>query len=1203
MAENVLTSVLGLTDGAGQDIVEVNMHETAIANMGLKLLKLHPPLNVKVIDETVHKPEIMSCAVKVHGPRGEMRPKGGGSSECSKQKDFYGNFQVSQITTSPMFEFKVSISSQRPAWIVSHMFGITDASVIFIKKAVNVFEVSDSSGAYLTVGTKPVNGTQKIVQPNVDSMHLNLPYKDHPVLYAVHLEVKDIADNIKQARRFVLYDNSSTIVFNESVPLLVSSAGSKSQHVWQTNHGKLCFLWKGRYYNNKYIHSNLLKPINAAPHGMINGLYEQNTGLLPVTGTVNIHGITGFMYTLSKGDSVIFQNKTVPNFTSQHICLSPTVNDGETFYFQLTAIDIMDNTFDDEIDVHIDASIPEVENVWLVRDGYERLFVHNSTDLSKMILQFDAFDPHSGIFTVKWGIGTTGGGMELGHGSLGVIKHNDSCVSSENCYCPAVGLCEQSNYTLSLNSLVHNNTHIGNHNREYFFTITVTNMAHLVTVEHLDILVDDSPPVEGVVQEGPIDGPDIDYTSLDQVIVHWHGFIDHESGTKLYRVGIAKNCLTGQQFMDGIKNFTDLFVTETTEQSIIVPLSSEGKHFITVVAYNNAMEPSKPVCSDGIVLDKTSPKIENISLTNARVAETVACSNNTAWFVHENVTRIKLADVPSCRRRCQGSKFDPLLMSLPEEIIVSRDDEISAFMCNRLARYNNTQIYIPTDTLDLNWDIREDFSQIRNVFVGFGTNLGSKGMPDIVGYQNAKHKRWFRDQHPALSSGTNMYIFIKVMNKAGLTSIATYGPVLIDETPPICPTTIEARVSEQDVILQWNQSTFYDREQREQIGSIFFRIGHMYKFVTPFLQWKINESPNCTDLQGHCILYPVHRLQYYDTELSLPFSFELHVYNYAGHYCSVKSKQFSLPSKFPPGHGVVYDIDPRKDTNDKRTTDTDYTTTANKFCVSWTGFWHHKDVTFKSMVENIEVYSCANDLDFQTSSEIVEIHWTIDANLNDSSTCATLKTVDVGVSQHALISELNLSPGSYPGGQDVVMFTNAGLSEGVVHRNITLTPGNAYYGTVTSVSQGVIFDNSPPIKGMVHVGGILVHSYVTSKGSLSIHWMNFKDPESGISKFEVGIGSNTYSTDVKALAHVNGDFTLFPKDGMHDGLKYYVTMKFDLDYQLDVISLSCHWTDFVDPHSLMLYYRVGLGTSPGETDVFPFYNVALRKDPHYKHNG
>jgi hypothetical protein len=43
---------------------------------------------------------------------------------------------------------------------------------------------------------------------------------------------------------------------------------------------------------------------------------------------------------------------------------------------------------------------------------------------------------------------------------------------------------------------------MGNHNRNYNFTLKVTNNAHLFNIEHVDILVDDSPPEVGVLFEG-----------------------------------------------------------------------------------------------------------------------------------------------------------------------------------------------------------------------------------------------------------------------------------------------------------------------------------------------------------------------------------------------------------------------------------------------------------------------------------------------------------------------------------------------------------------------------------------------------------------------------------------------------------------------------------------------------------------------------
>lgn len=72
----------------------------------------------------------------------------------------------------------------------------------------------------------------------------------------------------------------------------------------------------------------------------------------------------------------------------------------------------------------------------------------------------------------------------------------------QNCYCPDIGNCEFYKYTIPLNKLQNINTHIGNHNRNYFFEIRVTNQANLSSTEYIDVLVDESPPAKGVVYEG-----------------------------------------------------------------------------------------------------------------------------------------------------------------------------------------------------------------------------------------------------------------------------------------------------------------------------------------------------------------------------------------------------------------------------------------------------------------------------------------------------------------------------------------------------------------------------------------------------------------------------------------------------------------------------------------------------------------------------
>ena len=45
------------------------------------------------------------------------------------------------------------------------------------------------------------------------------------------------------------------------------------------------------------------------------------------------------------------------------------------------------------------------------------------------------------------------------------------------------------NYSISLNQLIEADKHIGENNRSYFFTITVSNNALLSTTEHVDVFV------------------------------------------------------------------------------------------------------------------------------------------------------------------------------------------------------------------------------------------------------------------------------------------------------------------------------------------------------------------------------------------------------------------------------------------------------------------------------------------------------------------------------------------------------------------------------------------------------------------------------------------------------------------------------------------------------------------------------------------
>ncbi|XP_069134357.1 uncharacterized protein [Argopecten irradians] len=721
-------------------------------------------------------------------------------------------------------------------------------------------------------------------------------------MYGIVLDVKDIAINVKHARRFVIFDNSPEKLIREDNHLYSTTAVASTGYKWQTNHGDLCYSWKDRYYNEKL--KVLLRPIKPDYHGQFIGIYEQISGILPVSGTENVDGITEFYFSLS-------------NYTT--MCLSPPLQDGEIYWFDIVAKDIMNHTFSEHVYTHVDSSEPEIFDIGLEKDGYKLLNVHNSSDLSKMILKFNALDIHSGLYSVDWSLGTTFGGHDIGNGSLGVarlgpnirpksaqtihspflcglnngVNHyclQESCPEHSNCYCPSVGVCAYYNFSLSLNSLVHLNTHNGNHNCVYHFTSSVTNEARLSFVENKEGLADDSPPAVGVVSEGSVVGEDIDYTSEETVTVHWDGFIDHESGIHSYKVGVGNSCLDKDAF-GGINNSDVTLHDETsTFQSARVTLAVEGQYFVTVVAYNNAMESSYPVCSDGIVLFKTPPLIINVTLKSATSTECMVCSEGTA---------------------CDG----------------------------------HGTIYLQIDLIDLQWNAIDTGSQIRDVYIAVGSTEDSSLSADLIDYHISSHTDYYKSRHVGLSDGDEIYIFVKITNSAVLTSTATIGPVIVDETPPVCPPSLPVLTQNGSLYIHWSEGAIADEEQKESISTFLYRVGRQGQYVSLFKQMDDPDADTCVVKGQICLNIPLLQLHVYDSDLHLTFTIQLHVFNHAGYHCTVNTNNFSLPSQNPPGHGVVYDVIRNDGGYVDGRQDIDVSVSLEEFCVTWEGVSHVGDMT------------------------------------------------------------------------------------------------------------------------------------------------------------------------------------------------------------------------------------------------------------------
>ncbi|KAL3857349.1 hypothetical protein ACJMK2_012025 [Sinanodonta woodiana] len=782
------------------------------------------------------------------------------------------------------------------------------------------------------------------IEKNITVHHFIFP--NEPAIYIIKLEVHDVAGNVQETRRVVLYDKSSTVQIDHTHALVVKSASSVTNHTWQTNHGPICVDWTKRYYNSFHRNTNGLHRIAVDPG--VSSEYDQISGPLPVNGTLNVDGIIMFKYQWEVDNQSRSAIHQLDNVTDQSFCKNISLSDGQTLNIFVTPIDINNRSLTENITIHIDASGPEIYNIWLLKGNHRQLYVHDSSDLSKMNLSFEALDKNSGLYSIEWRLGTQARHDDVGSGSIAVnrLGNRTACNPEETCYCPMIGVCENFNYMLKPDTLVARGTHLGQHNRDYFITIAVTNNARLVTVEQLDILVDDSPPASGVIQEGSTFEPDLDYASEGNITLNWDGFIDHESGIKQYSVGIASRCLTLEELQNNatVNDSKIIQIKNVVGNDAHFSIMGQGHYFSSIIAYNNAMRPSAVVCSDGFTIDSSPPLISNMVVKNAKCNELIACDKDTVYLIRDNLMKIPLKKTTECEKKCKSVKTFPFLSSLVIGYSDSNDTDIADDLCQRLSGFSEEWfIYLPSSNIQMEYSPTDNESQILSVEVGFASDSSQVDAPDIEDYTALHVHSKYTKNHAGLDRGKPLYLILKVENKAKLQTVVAFGPIVIDETAPYNAGILGLFQDSKYVYCWWKNDTFLDPEQKQPIDFVLYRIGVNNQYQTPILQIPVGVKCPVPDASG-CIRYPIRHLQENNAEKNLDFYFELNVYNKAGHSTTLRSDTFNIPSKYPPGQGMVLDIDPTRNDN---STDVDFVIDGSAICAVWTGFHHHLNVTFE----------------------------------------------------------------------------------------------------------------------------------------------------------------------------------------------------------------------------------------------------------------
>ncbi|XP_061166364.1 uncharacterized protein LOC133175283 [Saccostrea echinata] len=761
-------------------------------------------------------------------------------------------------------------------------------------------------------------------------------------LFEIHLEVVDNSGegNVQIARRFVLFDNCSNVQKNPNKNLFIATADINSNRTWQTQKRKLCFDWTGRFFNTLHKKTNLLKPIKRK--STIAEDYEDNDYPLPRNGTANIDGIVELNFTITLNGKKRIVNQRHENVLIQKHCASLPLKDGDSVTVDVVATDIMGNFNSDSTTVFIDTSVPEITNMGLNKGDFRGLFVHNTIELSKMKMILTIRDVHSGIKSIQWYLGTRLGQADIGDGTLAVnrLYNGTDCINDTECYCPFHGPCEKSIYSIDMSKLMtkHNNT--GQHNRDYFFTFVVTNNAFLQTVEHLDILVDESAPVKGVVREGAPGEKDNDFTNENNTVLNWDGFIDHESGIRSYKVVMFSRCLRLNEILS-IRSNESIIIVNTTKKSARLYFPKKGKYFTSVIAFNNAGESSDVACSDGITYDMSPVQIFNLAGQRFITKKGIACDeNDNPFIILDNLTKIQLKNSSRCTQICRNFSFPGFIKNLPQINNAYADEIYSEGMCEKVPPFNNQEIYVPSDKIEVSWEFRDLESQLDDFLVGFGQSDSEYLSPSLLSYTKTLGRPRYINYHPGLRSAEIFWMYIKSINKAGVEETVRVGPMIIDSTPVVVVKELDLVIENGNIYIGWENDTFIDQEETDPINSILFRIGKQSKFVTPFLQhYRTNDCPRSN--MADCIIYPIERLHPSKTENSAKYLVEIIVTNKAGHIGTTKSRSFWIPSQIPPGPGVVIDTDTSE------FSDMDYILYPSKLCVKWKGFEHHENITFE----------------------------------------------------------------------------------------------------------------------------------------------------------------------------------------------------------------------------------------------------------------
>ncbi|XP_060572684.1 uncharacterized protein LOC132730723, partial [Ruditapes philippinarum] len=476
---------------------------------------------------------------------------------------------------------------------------------------------------------------------------------DAPGPYSVEIVVHDRAKNYKVARRIILYDNASVVDLYGKQASVVQAI----ENGWiNKNSEQIEIEWPHRFRNIR--HSN---------GGWLNAVQENNDisrdlddregrSSRTIDKLNNINGIVRFdiariVEVDGKTDYISFEPVPDDFFKLEKMVYTDEeFVDGKKLTYFIRGIDAVGEFAEDNVTVMIDLSPPVIQNLWLTKGDWANISVHSVLELNKLIIEWEVFDFHSGIHEISWKIFDNFTKTEVVHGHSyeppqGETETIEECWSNysmnargANCYCSPYNGCFHKHFQVNPQVSIENNTglisgkEIGEHDFDYIIEVTATNNARLTTILQKKITIDTSPPHEGITHDGLPGYPELDFQQTLRLSGYWDHFFDKESGVWLYTYGFTQRCLN--------ENELDIHfnVSWTYDNTAALTVDKPGKYYLTVMAYNHALDHGKPVCSDGVTVDDTPAVVSDVVIQNAVTTEGLVKSvtDETVYILYRN---------------------------------------------------------------------------------------------------------------------------------------------------------------------------------------------------------------------------------------------------------------------------------------------------------------------------------------------------------------------------------------------------------------------------------------------------------------------------------------------------------------------------------------------------------------------------------------